>query len=118
VTQEPEIGSAEPRGRPRIPLPEAGRILSDLTGESVELGPNIVAHGGPTTCPACGSAKIEWAVQLHDVTEEDVHPLIWHKTEWLADTWVCNVCQAGWIEPDEPAPITWVRPYRLRRPSS
>lgn len=33
------------------------------------------------------------------------------ETEWMADTFICRDCQAGWIEPDDPAAITWVRPY-------
>jgi hypothetical protein len=41
----------------------------------------------------------------------EIHPLVWHETAWLADSFICQDCNAGWIEPDEPKPITWVRPY-------
>ena len=40
-----------------------------------------------------------------------IHPLVWHPTEWMADSFVCGACDAGWIEPDDAEPITWVRPY-------
>jgi hypothetical protein len=40
-----------------------------------------------------------------------IHPVAWHKTEWMADSFICRDCWAGWIEPDDPEPITWVRPY-------
>lgn len=29
----------------------------------------------------------------------------------MADTFICRHCHAGWIEPEGPQPITWVRPY-------
>ena len=44
-------------------------------------------------------------------TREEIHPLVWHDSEWMADSFICRDCQAGWIEPDEPDVITWVRPY-------
>jgi hypothetical protein len=43
--------------------------------------------------------------------KDEIHPLVWHETEWLADSFMCRDCHAGWIEPDEPETITWVRPY-------
>ena len=36
-------------------------------------------------------------------------PVVWHATEQMADSYVCRAGDAGWIEPDEPGPISWVR---------
>ena len=44
-------------------------------------------------------------------SRDEIHELVWHETEWMADSFVCRECWAGWIEPDDPLPITWVRPY-------
>jgi hypothetical protein len=44
-------------------------------------------------------------------TREEIHPLVWDPTEWMADSFVCRDCHAGWIEPDGLDAVTWVRPY-------
>jgi hypothetical protein len=106
-----QVGTAPPRGRPRIDRDQAERQLSELAGTDIRLPERAVVSGGPTTCPACGSNQVTWAVVAAEGTK--VHPLIWHATERLADSFVCGACDAGWIEPDDPQPITWVRPWWL-----
>jgi hypothetical protein len=107
-----EIGTAAPRGRPVIRHEDADRMLSDLTGDEMRLGHNAVAMSGPSTCPACGSSNVMWGCDPEQLRGEDeIHPLVWHDTEWLADSFMCRECHAGWIEPDEPETITWVRPF-------
>jgi hypothetical protein len=87
-------------------------MLSDLTGKEVQLGHNVVATSGPSTCPACGSSNVMWGCDPEQLRGRgEIHPLVWHETEWLADSFMCRDCHAGWIEPDEPETITWVRPY-------
>lgn len=107
-----EIGVATARGRPVVPHHEVEQMLSDLSGDRVVLGDNVIAHSSPLSCPACGSSAVIWGCddRIHQ-TKEQIHPLVWHATEWMADSFVCGSCWAGWIEPDEPEPITWVRPY-------
>jgi hypothetical protein len=106
-----EIGSAEPRGRPRLDNAAASEALSALAGEAVELGSNAAAFTSPATCPACGSSEVVWGCDERTIDRERIHPLVWHPTEWMADSFVCGACDAGWIEPDEPERIIWVRPY-------
>jgi hypothetical protein len=107
-----EIGTAPPRGRPRIDRAEASGALSRLAGEAIELGPNANAFTSPTTCPACGSSDVTWGCDEKVIQDRNrIHPLVWHPTEWMADSFVCGTCDAGWIEPDDPEPVTWVRPY-------
>jgi hypothetical protein len=109
---ENEVGTAPPRGRPEIARRDAERQLSDAIGQSVQLPNNAIVHGRPETCPACGAAEIEWGCSDYQHRpKEEIHPLVWHETQWMADSFVCRACDAGWIEPDEPQPITWVRPY-------
>lgn len=107
-----EIGSAQPRGRPRIDRAEASDALSRLAGEAIELGQNAVVFTSPTACPACGSSGVIWGCDEKVIEDRNrIHPLVWHPSEWMADSFVCGACDAGWIEPDDPEPITWVRPY-------
>lgn len=90
----------------------ASKELSALASEAIELGPNVVVFSSPTTCPACGSSEVTWGCDETVIHGRDrIHPLVWHPTEWMADSFVCGACNAGWIEPDDPEPITWVRPY-------
>ncbi len=78
----------------------------------MQLPYNAVASGSPSACPACNSAEIEWGCSDYQQrSKEEIHPLVWHETQWMADSFVCRTCHAGWIEPDDPEPITWVRPY-------
>jgi hypothetical protein len=79
----------------------------------VQLPERAMVSSGPTSCPACGSERVIWGCDPDTQTRplEEIHPLVWHETEWMADSFICGDCQAGWIEPDEPEPITWVRPY-------
>ena len=66
-------------------------------------------------CPACGSKRIRWGCDPAEMRgRAEIHPLVWHETHWMADSFVCLECEAGWIEPDDPEPITWVRPYWVR----
>ena len=37
--------------------------------------------------------------------------MVWDEDAWMADSYVWFSCSAGWVESDEPEPITWVRPY-------
>jgi hypothetical protein len=110
---ERETGVGEPRGRPTVAHERADADLSERFGRSVTLPANAVMSGGPKSCPACGSSAVAWAVTTGGLDRENVDPLVWHETEWLADSFVCSDCNAGWIEPDDPEPIRWVRPYRL-----
>jgi hypothetical protein len=107
-----EIGTAPPRGRPIVRLENTERELSDLAGKEIRLPANSVATSGPVSCPACGSVNVMWGCDPEQRRGRDeVHALVWHETEWLADSFICRDCHAGWIEPDEPETITWVRPY-------
>lgn len=107
-----EVGSTLPRGRPLIADDVAEGILSSISGEPINLPPGVVVHGGPETCPACGSARVTWGCGPDQkLDRQQIHPLVWHDTEWMADSFICRACDAGWIEPDGPETITWVRPY-------
>jgi hypothetical protein len=107
-----EVGKAPPRGRPTVSTGVAEDELSRIRGKSVALPPGIIVHGAPKTCPACDSPRIMWGCDPEQkLDREDIHPLVWHDTEWMADSFVCRACDAGWIEPDQPETITWVRPY-------
>lgn len=107
-----EIGSTQSRGRPRVDHADANSALSRLAGGAIELGPNAFAFTSPTTCPACGSVAVIWGCDERVIQDRNrIHPLVWHPTEWMADSFVCGTCYAGWIEPDDPEPVTWVRPY-------
>jgi hypothetical protein len=108
-----EVGTARPRGRPVLERGAVERDLSEIAGNEIRLPEGAVTHGGPATCPACGSRNLTWAVVGTDKGQEELHPVVWDETEWLADTFLCEECSAGWIEPDDAAPITWVRPYWL-----
>ena len=91
---------------------DAETQLSEAVGRPVALPENAVVSSGPTTCPVCGSEKVEWGCSDYVTqSKEEIHPVVWHETEWMADSFVCRTCNAGWIEPDDPETITWVRPY-------
>ena len=107
-----EVGVAPARGRRQVPHHEAEETLSDRAGKEILLGEGVRATSGPTTCPACGAADVMWGCNPKQTrTKEEIHPLVWDETAWMADSFVCSKCDAGWIEPDDPKPITWVRPY-------
>jgi hypothetical protein len=107
-----EVGTSERRGRPTVANEDAERVLSDLAGEDVHLGPKAVVYGAPEACPACGSRELMWGCAPDQMrTREEIHPLVWHETQWMADSFICRACWAGWIEPDDPGTVTWVRPY-------
>lgn len=56
--------------------------------------------------------RVIWGCDDNVIQDRDrIHPLVWHPTEWMADSFVCGSCDAGWIEPDDAEPITWIRPY-------
>jgi hypothetical protein len=107
---------AAARGRRRLDRREAEQLLAPAVGFDVALPEAAVVTNGPEVCPACGSTEVAWAVlaaeeRLRGCGRGDIHPVAWHETEWLADSFVCRACDAGWIEPDGPQPIRWVRPY-------
>jgi len=107
-----EVGTVPGRGREVVPALEADRLLSELAGKELHLPDRAVMSRGPTNCPACGAPNIMWGCDPDQTRGRDeIHPLVWHETEWMADTFICRDCNAGWIEPDDPEPITWVRPY-------
>jgi hypothetical protein len=86
--------------------------LSAIAGEPINLPTNAVVHTGPSSCPACGSSEVMWGCAPEQQRPpNEIHPIVWHETEWMADSFICRTCSAGWIEPDGAAPITWVRPY-------
>lgn len=86
--------------------------MSELAHNELHLPERAVMSRGPATCPACGGTEVMWACDQQQTRErEEIHPLVWHETEWMADSFICRDCHAGWIEPDDREPITWVRPY-------
>lgn len=107
-----EVGIAPPRGRPKLSREDTERELSSLVNDEISLPANAVVTGGPATCPACGSTTLMWGCDERQTrSREEIHPLVWHETQWMADSFICRDCDAGWIEPDESEVITWVRPY-------
>ena len=117
MDDENEVGTAPARGRPAVSRADAERALSGVAGKEIKLPANAVATGGPGSCPACGSVNVMWGCdQGQTRPREEIHPLVWHETQWMADSFICRDCHAGWIEPDEPEVITWVRPYWRVRP--
>ncbi len=109
-----ETGTALPRGLPVVGRDDAARLLGGLLGEVVHLGRRVRVLGPPETCPACGGTSLLWGcADDQDRDLEEIHPLARHETELLADSYFCRDCDAGWVEPDDPEPITWVRPYWL-----
>lgn len=107
-----EVGTVPGRGREVVPALEADRLLSESAAKELHAPDRVVMSRGPTTCPACGAPNIMWGCDPDQTRGRDeIHPLVWHETEWMADTFICRDCNAGWIEPDDPEPITWVRLY-------
>ena len=106
-----EIGQAPSRQRSHD-KPGAEQVVSDLLKQEVSLGPDVRVSWGPTLCPRCGSEDIVWFFGIQpQVPLAEVHTALQDRVT-LADTYVCRTCHAGWIEPDQPEPITWVRPFR------
>ena len=102
-----EIGTAPGRGRELVARDEAERELSAHFGRNVDLPEGAWVDRGPATCPACGSRSLLWAcLPEQQRPREEIHPLVWHETQWLADSFICRDCWAGWIEPDDAEPIT------------
>jgi hypothetical protein len=107
-----ELGTAAPRGRPLIDPEQLAAELSELAGKPVELPAGAVGHTGPATCPACGSEEIMWGCDSEQTRGKDeIHPTVWDEIAWMADSFICRLCWAGWVEPNDPEPISWVRPY-------
>lgn len=107
-----KVGTSEPRGRPKLPRAEVQSQLSELSGSEIRLPDRAVAMSGPETCPACGAPDPIWGCDRRIVLRQpEIHPKVWDPAAWMADSFVCRTCSAGWVEPDEPEPITWVRPY-------
>lgn len=108
VYERNEVGEAPPHGRRKLSSGDAERLLAVRFGKPVTLPQGAVVTSGPNTCPACGSAAVEWATTAVQLDRDRVHPVVWHETEQLADSFVCTSCDAGWYEPE---PFRWVRPY-------
>jgi hypothetical protein len=106
-----EIGTAVRSGWESVPRAEAEQALSDGLADDVVIPPSARASRGPNTCPACGSSRIRWASTVPDFVESDADPLL-HDGQGLADVFVCDDCDARWIEPEHAGVVTWVRPYR------
>lgn len=106
-----EIGSTPPRRRPSIAKSDAEDHLSDAVGEEVRLPDSAVVSGSPASCPACGSERVMWGCDDRQTrTKDEIHPLVWDADDWMAESFICEACDAGWIERED-APISWVRPY-------
>ena len=116
-----EFGNSAARGRPRLDREAIDSLMERLASHGMKLPENAVGYEPPSTCPACDSTDLLWGCddEVHD-SQREIHPLVWHETAWMADSYVCRACDAGWIEPDEPEPISWVRPYWIedRDPSA
>lgn len=109
-----EIGVSPPRSRSRVSVDETERKLSAHFGTDITLPADAVVSGSPGTCPACGGKSVMWGCDPEQQRRKDeIHPLVWHETQWMADSFICRDCNAGWVEPDDPQPVTWVRPYWL-----
>jgi len=107
-----EIGTTVGLGRPVLPRAEVERRLGDAAGHPVQLPQRAAVSGPPAMCPACGSGRLMWGCDPDQTRDRDeIHPLVWHETEWMADSFICRDCDAGWIQPDDAGPVTWVRPY-------
>ena len=107
-----EIGTGPALGRRRFDRSVAEGQLSEALGKAFRLPDRSVVSVGPEACPACGSSNVMWGCdQRQTRTREEIHPVVWHETEWMADSFVCLDCDAGWIEPDDPGVLTWARPY-------
>lgn len=110
--QSNEVGTSAPRGREELSRPDAEAMLSKLARRDVRIGSRVSVTRGPSSCPRCGSNLVMWGCDLaQQRTHAEIHPLAWSESEWMADTFICCSCWAGWIEPDDPMPITWVRPF-------
>lgn len=107
-----EIGEAPARGRVPIDLSEVEGALSTSVGREIKFPDGSTSTAGPSTCPACGAADPLWGCDPEQQRPRaEIHPLVWHPDAWMADSYICRACDAGWIEPDDPEPITWVRPF-------
>lgn len=91
---------------------EASEVLSAAVGHHIEMPPGVTVSTSPEHCAACGAGDPlhgDDDRQLLEVAQ--LHPLAANETDGAADSFFCQTCFAGWIEPDEPEPIAWVRPY-------
>jgi hypothetical protein len=85
--------------------------MSTQLGREVVIPEGATVLRGPKTCPACGALAIAWASTVPGLTVDQADPLL-DDGQGLAEVFICKTCDAGWIEPEEPTPITWVRPYK------
>lgn len=107
-----EIGIAPARGLPEGDREETERSLSESLGTEIKLGPHLAVSRSPESCPACGSTDVIWGCDDEQRrSREEIHPLVWHETALMADSYICRDCDAGWTEGWKPETITWVRPY-------
>jgi hypothetical protein len=107
-----EIGSAPERARPVVGRETAEAQLSQVAEHPINLPERVVVTSAPQTCPACGAQTVVWGCDPSvDRPLTEIHPAVWSEHELMADSFICTTCDAGWIEPDQPAAITWVRPY-------
>jgi hypothetical protein len=106
-----EIGTASTAGPPNVSREVAEGQLSEALGREIGL-PQGAVVSGPPSCPACGTSEVIWGCDQRQTRMRDqIHPVVWHETQWMADSWVCLDCNAGWIQPDDPGVVTWARPY-------
>ena len=108
-----EVGRAARPGRIQLDRAEVEQTLSRIARTPIRLPVGVIATTPPAICPACGSTNVIWGCDpdLPARPQPEIHPLVWDAAGWMADSFVCLDCDAGWIEPDEAAETTWVRPY-------
>jgi hypothetical protein len=105
-----DVGHAP--ARPRKERAEVERDVSEAYGVPLKIPADADPTVGPVDCPACGSQDVMWGFDVEQTrSSAQVHPMLVDESDDLADTFICRACSAGWIEPNDPSPITWVRPY-------
>ncbi len=108
-----EVGTSVATGRRKLSAKEVVEDLSRVLRRPLPALPeDAVVYGGPEACPACGSQDVVWGCDdYQELPSDAIHPVAFDEHALMADSFLCRACDAGWIQPDEPAPITWVRPY-------
>jgi hypothetical protein len=68
---------------------------------------------GPQSCPACSARTDLWGCDPEQsLSREEIHPLVWHETAWMADAFSCRTWDAGWIQPDGRGTLSTDLPQR------
>jgi len=61
---------------------------------------------------ACGSNDVLYCdADGQPLGIDELHPAAGNPEDGTLNSYLCQSCFAGWIEPNEPQPIKWVRPY-------